>query len=368
MLLPSAEEECCRASDDNIATGRGAPTRKTTVLASTMSAFTRVGIRACRGCAAALASSFVLTENKAHCEQQQQQDPTRPGWWRRSLHAVFRLPTPRLLQPQDPELNLSRRAILARQKDDARVLQIQERFASNRDRTPQSIAETFSELYEVLYGPGCTPQTRNAFLERYGCTGWTDELLDRILDLSRDRGVVEIGAGNGQWTRALNDRFQRGQRGFIFSLAFDDHSQLPLDSQIYHANTKPHRDFMSSVERCDSDLSVLKQFRCRGRVLLLVYPPPSDLAHRALQEYVKVSPSTHDTVVYVGEGRGGANGDDAFFDELEQGGWILLSIHDVHSFGTKGHERCFIFKVSEYDCACRGKVILALSHQQPQKA
>ena len=51
-------------------------------------------------------------------------------------------------------------------------------------------------------------------------------------------------------------------------------------------------------------------------------------------------------VIYVGEGRDGANGDDEFFDLLTKTGeWILVKEMDVlRPPGNKGYEQLFILQ------------------------
>merc|ERR1712039_296311 len=73
-----------------------------------------------------------------------------------------------------------------------------------------------------------------------------------------------------------------------------------------------------------------------SRSLLLVYPNPGPMARRCLDNY------TGDTLVYVGEGRGGVNADDAFFDALAQG-WRLLSSHAVDAL-PDCHECVYILR------------------------
>jgi hypothetical protein len=188
------------------------------------------------------------------------------------------------------------------------------------------------------------------WLQRHGCTGWTEEVLDTIIELGRDRGVVEIGAGNGQWARALMGRAQsatpnnqQSKKKFDFVLAFDDKSELPLDH--VHKKTQIHRDFFyDKVQKCNDNFSnVLRHWECRGRILLLVYPPPGSMAVDAIVQYVSAS-QMNDTVVYVGEGRKGANGNDALFDQLENGEWVLLRVLEVKPFGSKGYEQLHVLQ------------------------
>lgn len=70
--------------------------------------------------------------------------------------------------------------------------------------------------------------------------------------------------------------------------------------------------------------------------LLLVYPPPGDMALRCLHEY------RGDTLVYVGEGRGGANASDEFFDGLDAE-WDVKNILDLDPF-PQCFERLFLLR------------------------
>merc|ERR1712087_957927 len=58
------------------------------------------------------------------------------------------------------------------------------------------------------------------------------------------------------------------------------------------------------------------------RSLLLVYPNPGPMARRCLENF------RGSKLVYVGEGRGGVNGDDGFFDMLREG-WALELVESV---------------------------------------
>jgi hypothetical protein len=209
--------------------------------------------------------------------------------------------------------------------------------------------QIFAKITEIAFGPGVTAQMREDFLARYGCTGWTDDVLDTLVDLADSRGIVEIGAGHGQWARALTEKYAKAgesrSKAFDFVLAYDDMTELPLSTKVYHQRTQPANEFFfSKVLPCSDVASVLRQWSCRGRVLMLVYPPPGNLALETIKCYVELGPE-NDTVVYVGEGRGGATANDALFDFLEGGDWALIDVRDVLSQpGGKGFEQLFIFR------------------------
>jgi hypothetical protein len=103
---------------------------------------------------------------------------------------------------------------------------------------------------------------------------------------------------------------------------------------MYHKKTVAYRDhFFPHVRQCSPSSSftnIFRKWENRGRVLLLVYPPPGSMAALALDAYRNVDPIWNDTIIYVGEGRGGVNADDMFSDMLEESGqYILEAIQPV---------------------------------------
>lgn len=57
------------------------------------------------------------------------------------------------------------------------------------------ISDLQSELTSIMYGAGVTTEQRQEHLALYGCALYTDESLSTIADSTKDRGVVEMGAG-----------------------------------------------------------------------------------------------------------------------------------------------------------------------------
>jgi hypothetical protein len=288
--------------------------------------------------------------------------PPAASWTRRSLSALglTSLPIPRVLTKNDPALRLSHRRVRQREQDDVALRTLQQQMIPLLQQGDKVAAGAMlKRSFEIIYGTNLKPQDRQDFLQRYGCTGWTEDIVTVLLDLAEQRGIVEIGAGHGQWSRVLTDRYKQQQKAlsslpnttptsskhFDFVLAYDDMSELPLDARIYNDRTQPYHDFFySQVRKSHSVESVLQQWQCRSRVLLLVFPPPGDMAFHAASTYVDVSPVFNDTIVYVGEGRGGANADDAFFDLVESGDWVLVKVMPVQSFGDKGFEKLYVLK------------------------
>ncbi|GMH52239.1 hypothetical protein TrST_g7425 [Triparma strigata] len=195
------------------------------------------------------------------------------------------------------------------------------------------------EMTKVAYGCGVTPNARQAHLERFGCVEWTTEALEAIKESGRGRGVVEMGAGNGQWSRKLREEG-------LDILSFDNMSGLPLNLNLYHSRTKPNAEHFDQLLR-KADESILKdkaaQTVLKGRVLLLVFPDPTKMAIDTLNAY-KAMGSDSDCFIYVGEGRGGCNANDDFFDELESPEWSLERVVHLKSFGGKGFEKLFVWR------------------------
>ena len=233
----------------------------------------------------------------------------------------------------------------------------------------EKMAIIANEVSRLAFGKSITPQMRQTYIEQvrltdlsqgnamnainlnstnhthnslsqYGCCRWSDEAMQLIHDLSHQRGVVEVGAGNGQWVRHLKDKFRTD------ILAFDDYSSIPLSLSLYHVNTKPSNAFFyPDVKRGGAEIFNHPKLQnyLKGRVLLMVFPGPDSMAKDTLRSYMEVGPM-NDTLVYVGEGREGVNGDSEFFDMLENGDWILIKQIDVVPFGDYGFEKMWVMK------------------------
>jgi hypothetical protein len=112
-------------------------------------------------------------------------------------------------------------------------------------------------------------------------------------------------------------------------LAFDDGSALPLDVGGARRGEAPPLVALG-VDGADAAA------RHPSRTLLLVAPPPGAQAARWLQAYRGAR------LVFVGEGRGGAHGDDAFFDALERE-WRLVDSAALQPF-PGGAERMWVLE------------------------
>jgi hypothetical protein len=348
---------------------------------------------------AAAASVFVVATAAAVSSDDNRSTSSGPNDERYAQCAAWFWPVgvatlPRPLRHRDPLWTLTRSQLRQRARDERKlqtiVAEIHQRVQSQQQSQQQTledvdqreqfragIASLQTQWLDTAYGPGVTLADRRQFLERYGCTGFTDPVLDCILDQHQPAGIVEIGAGNGQWTRALSERYgahrqeqqksssnQKSSSSYQIVLAYDDMSQLPLSPEVYHEKTKVAHNHFGTVRpllggggggnakqtnetkaSADALRFTLQQWQCRGRALLLVYPPPaSDMAVQCARVYDQLAQDDH-TIIYVGEGRGGATANDGFFDYLESSGqWLIMQVLDVKSFGTKGYEKLYVLK------------------------
>ena len=142
-----------------------------------------------------------------------------------------------------------------------------------------------------------------------------------------------------------------------FIVAYDDMSHIPLNTQVYHKYTQPAQDFFFPNVQKMKGQDAVGLIKNRGRVLLLVYPPPGKMAIEVVKQYTKFH--GNDTVIYVGEGVGGANADQELFDyflnkkgdneddkEGEKYRWYLMKTLDIEDVlgGGKGFERMFVLQ------------------------
>ncbi|GBG33936.1 Hypothetical Protein FCC1311_101592 [Hondaea fermentalgiana] len=165
---------------------------------------------------------------------------------------------------------------------------------------------------------GVSPEqahARDEYLQAYGCVKWSEQAMQKIAALGP---IVELGAGYGQWRQEL------AQQHKVDIIAYDDYSQLYLPSEKAREETGV----------LEGNETVLRKHR--DRTLLLVCPPPNEMASKCMSAY------RGDRLVYVGEGRGGAHADSDFFNTLESK-WEVEEIIDVLPF-SECYEKCFILK------------------------
>lgn len=188
-----------------------------------------------------------------------------------------------------------------------------------------------------------TAEDRDAYVAQFGCVAWTASALDAIARSSGARGIVEIGAGTGHWAAAL-----RQHDSAVDVVAYDNASAIPEARGVRPsplASAKGGDSFGDArgSKRAGSSGGVIlgvdgthAATRHPERALLLVAPPPGAAAAQWLTAY------RGDLLLYVGEGRGGAHADQAFFDIVERG-WRLVETVPVSPF-PGGCERLWVLQ------------------------
>eukprot|EP00904_Undaria_pinnatifida_P001219 jgi/Undpi1/11098/HiC_scaffold_30.g13396.m1 len=246
------------------------------------------------------------------------------GWWRggRKSSSPFDNTVPRRAKKQRAKAEVNMRAYLAKMRGPVQelVAGLREGKVSREDFDRRmAIFNNEVELatHRIIFGEAGPPDARRRYEAEYGNCRYTPEAIQTVAALSP---LVEIEAGRGHWQRALSaagatvvsfDRWAGGISG----------SDVPPE-------IAPVGKVLPGDERA------LRQHR--DKALLLVHPAPGDMALRCLREF------RGDTFVYVGEGRGGANANDDFFDGLDAE-WEASSILELDPF-PQCFERLFILR------------------------
>lgn len=142
---------------------------------------------------------------------------------------------------------------------------------------------------------------------------WIGEVTDGV-------PLVEVGAGSGYWARQM--------------------SRAGMDVVATDAAGATANAFTRGFQYADVRLmSATEAVRAHpDRTLMLVWPPHRDpMAIAALSEYAG------DTLIYVGEPRGGLCADDAFFDELRRH-WRLEAVSPVNVRWLGHNDRIALYR------------------------
>lgn len=164
---------------------------------------------------------------------------------------------------------------------------------------------------------------RYDLVRKYAWATPTPSVLSKVADFEP---IVEFGAGTGYWAYLL-----RQMHVDIVAIDIEPPSS-DSETNPYHPGQRP---WTTVVRGCYEDL-----VGHAHRSLFLCWPPGgSDMALRALLTY------QGDTLLYLGEGLGGCNGDDAFHTELERR-WTKIDEQSVLQWEGMRDRLCVFQRLS----------------------
>lgn len=173
--------------------------------------------------------------------------------------------------------------------------------------------------FEDFDNPGTLDVTdlldaRRILVQQYAWAVPTEKAVKTIVDHSP---VIEIGAGNGYWAWLIK---QVGGNIKAYDKYADDCNQYDEQSKFFPVKQGTHK----------------KVKRHNDRALLLCWPTySSGWAAECLDLY------DGDTVIYIGEGKGGCTADRSFHQKLKQG-WNFKDVINIPQwYGI--HDRMHIF-------------------------
>ena len=163
---------------------------------------------------------------------------------------------------------------------------------------------------------------RKEYCHKYSCAIPDPATLHFVAEWLSPR-AVEMGAGTGYWA------WQLSQLG-IDMLCFDEAPPDQVFTNHYHSPRSGREQFTGDFSHLPAKIyhpiaqgtpEVLSNYP--DRTLFLCWPPDaSDMAVESLQAY------SGRRLVYIGECEGGCNGDDAFFERLEQD-WHEVASYEI---------------------------------------
>ena len=164
--------------------------------------------------------------------------------------------------------------------------------------------EKLLSLYDFYSQPGRSmmdmTRHRRSLCGKYAWSIPNDRTLQKIASLNR--GVIDPMAGTGYWAMLM-------AANGIDVVAFD-RDDVRIGNNRYHQKAEPWH------EVTESDLNDIDWSRYADRVLFLSWPPyAGNAGSDAVMHYLDAG---GDTIVYIGEGRGGCTGDSLMFDIFEE--------------------------------------------------
>lgn len=167
---------------------------------------------------------------------------------------------------------------------------------------------------------------RKAFREKFGFAVPTPEIISRLVTFIGQDKCLEVGAGRGLWAKLLQN-----ERVFVTPTDFFAHGTNITLGNTYFKGGPTY----TNIVRMDAEVAV-QTFRDHN-VLMLIWPPYAEaMAAIALEIFEGTK------IIYIGEGEGGATGDDAFHDLLDKQ-WKLVQEIVIPTWACL-HDRLFLYE------------------------
>lgn len=186
------------------------------------------------------------------------------------------------------------------------------------DEDEMSIRDDMFSQAGIKYGMLMTV-ARRRYVYKYA---WAIPCKAALEAITKEGPIVEVGAGSGYWAHLLS---QMGCDIIAYDIEKENRYALSGPTNFHHR-------WFEVIQGDEKSAA-----RHPDRALFLCWPPYGEtMAYKCLKSY------KGDTVIFVGEDKGGCNGDDKFFDHLEEHFHEVESIEIPVWLGL--HDRLYIFK------------------------
>jgi len=187
---------------------------------------------------------------------------------------------------------------------------------------PVALSNFIDRIFKVndLVAPIFRSEIRKQFVNNFSWAIPHSTTLTKLASKLRGyKNILEVGAGSGLWA---------------YLLCEIHHVPIHATDLFNGSFLFDHRYKYLPIERLDSVSSIVKY---DPEVLMMVWAPnDSPMAYNSLKAF------KGNLLVWIGEGYGGCNGDDAFFIELEEN-WKNVANIDMPRWDSI-NDRCNVFQ------------------------
>lgn len=164
------------------------------------------------------------------------------------------------------------------------------------------VYKTISLVTSEKDKPRCY-EARDSFTKNFGWAIPSPEAIDSIVRFAGSEQILEVGSGLGLWAGLV-----RAHGGSI----------RPVDTFESHG-TSPHATFVLTEEI--GGVAAIQKYN--PKVLMMCWPGYDESFASQVLEAFETYASPDARFIYIGEGQGGCNADDMFFQMLDQS-WDLV--------------------------------------------